>query len=211
MPALMQLKRPLSETVLFSPLAPKAVTPRFVTQFDGILDQYLSAFHGPSWRTMCHQSAKVAAKALNAVPVKHGASLCRVEMAVMMKNAQGFVHIGDPDDERIDGKVPMHFVVRIGDAAYDPTFWQLRFVKTPLDLPQKPFFFAPNVWGADAPEDSRGFRWSAVDRPTGTLLVGYKLQPAPLPLDVSQPFMPDDVADKHARQLHALWASVPGH
>jgi hypothetical protein len=166
--------------------------------FDFLMDRHMSENFGEEWRTMCHQSAKIAALALARLYPKTDIALSRVELIALMEGAPGFVHIGWADDPAaIPGKMPAHFAVKVGTGLYDPTFWQLRFVKTPLNLPSEPYFYVPEFL-AKAPLDNDGFRWVGLERPTGMLRIAYKMQSILLPFDTSQGLMSEETAEAHA-------------
>lgn len=174
-----------------------------IEAFDNALSGHMQQSFGPAWRSMCHQSAKVAARALKLLyPALH-VEMKRVELLAMMEGAGGFVHIGWADDpERIEGKIPAHFATTVGTGLYDPTFHQLRNSKTPLDLPPQPYFYAERFL-ADAPTDRHGIQWVALPRSTGMLRVGYKVHPMLEPLIPMEGMMSDSTAQVHAAAVAA--------
>ncbi len=174
-----------------------------LASLDAALATYMSERYGEEWRTMCHQSAKVATLALRKRFPRAGAELVRVELLALMKDSTRGVHIGSPDDTPKPGKYPMHWAVRMGSALYDPTFCQLQRSPTPLDLPETPFFYAPELLAAE--HLVRGFYWAVCDRPTGQLQVGYKLQPAALPSEALAQLMPEGLAKRHADRVVSAW------
>lgn len=175
-----------------------------IAAFDRALDGYMSNEIGAAWRGMCHQSAKVSAIALRQLYSHLPVELKRVELVALMEGAGRFVHIGWADDPaQIPGKIPAHFAVSVGSALYDPTFHQLRSVKTPLELPDEPYFYAERFLVA-APMDPDGFRWVGLSRSKGTLRVGYKVhgnEHLNLP---RQALMSDSQAHAHAAAVVAL-------
>jgi hypothetical protein len=177
-----------------------------VTSFellDAALAAHMHKVFGVAWRSMCHQSAKVAQKALQRLYPAQSVQLLRVELVAMMDGAGSFVHIGwSEDEEKIPGKNPAHFAVRIGSALYDPTFAQLKGARTPLDLPPTPYFFHTSFF-EQVENYATNFRMMAQKRPTGLLRVGYKMQPETLSAEILQTFMSDDVAERHAIELIA--------
>jgi hypothetical protein len=182
--------------------------------FDRAMDMHLRQAFGPGWRTMCHQSAKIAAKALRLLQPTLPAELRRVELAGYMKETAGdtqrkMVHIGWIDDPRPvrAGDVRAHFAVVIGDGIYDPTFAQLGTRTTPLDLPE-PYFYSPGV--LSAPLGFEDFHWGMAERPGGLLCVGYKLQPTPLDATMRQHLMSDSQAKPHARRVAGAYRNLTG-
>jgi hypothetical protein len=162
---------------------------------------------GPDWRTKCHQAAKISARALQMLFPPQRIELQRVELIATMKDGPGFVHLGCPDDPARPVRIPAHFAVTIGASVYDPTFAQLRNVQTHLEMPQEPYFYLQDLLKAEpkAYQGQEGFKWSSIPASTGLLLVGYKLQPAPLPDGFESLLMPDGLARRHARRVADLW------
>lgn len=179
-----------------------------IATFDAALARHMHTAFGPSWRTRCHQSAKVSTFALRLLYPEVSVELKQVELVALMAGADRFVHIGWAEDpNRIDGKIPAHFATSVGGGLYDPTFSQLRDVKTPLTLPAEPFFYAARFL-TDAPVDSDGFHWAAWEHGSGRLRIGYKVHPElrrELPVGM---LMTDQEAEAHAgavvRQLRPL-------
>lgn len=181
-----------------------------IEAFDYALDAHMLPAFGPAWRSMCHQSAKVAAKALKLLYPALPVELKRVELLALMEGAGGFVHIGWADDpERIEGKIPAHFATTIGTGLYDPTFHQLRGSKTPLDLPPQPYFYAERFL-VDAPTDRQGIQWVGLPRSTGLLRVGYKMHPMLEPLVPMEGVMSDSAAQAHATAVAARYQRIYG-
>lgn len=178
-----------------------------IAAFDDVLAAYMTGCFGIGWRTMCHQSAKIAVAALKET-VGGEVRIRRMELVALMADGTAFVHIGDPGDPAEPGKIPLHFGVQGGNALYDPTFGQLCQSRTLLDLPDEPFFFSENFFSSDALADAQGFRWSAQQRPTGILRVAYKVQPAPIPVHIAENLMTDAVAALHAKAIVAAWTST---
>lgn len=185
-----------------------------IALFDRALDQHLRAEFGATWRSMCHQSAKVASKALRLLSPAMPAQLARVELAGYMteegpETQRRMVHIGWKDDPRPlrSGEVRAHFAVVIEDAVYDPTFEQLGSRTTPLDIPA-PFFFSPEILAA--PLGFEDFHWVVANRPAGRLCIGYKLQPAPLDTASRQFLMTDAEAKRHARRVAGIYRNMVG-
>lgn len=192
-----------------------------MTKFDSSLAQYMAiTFDGATvdtwpmlnhWRTKCHLSAKVAANALRILFPQEKAALLRVEMKAKMAGDPRFVHTGWVDDpNRFAGKYPMHWAVRVGRGLYDPTFWQLCMTRTPLELPDEPFFFAPQFFDfasdpAFVGED--GFLWAQMQRPgsSAVLRVAYMVQPRPLPPEEQALLMSDSQARRHGENVAALF------
>jgi hypothetical protein len=185
-----------------------------IALFDRALDQHLRAEFGPTWRTMCHQSAKIAAKALRLLSPAMPAQLARVELAGYMaaegaETQRRMVHIGwkdDPSPVR-EGEVRAHFAVVIEDGVYDPTFEQLGTRATPLDIPA-PYFFSESM--LSAPLGFEDFHWVTATRPTCRLCIGYKLQPAPISSASRQQLMSDAEAKPHARRVAGIYRSLAG-
>jgi hypothetical protein len=178
------------------------VSPEYIEQFDKVFEQYMFDFAGIKWRTMCHQSAKIAAKSLQLLLPNIKIEMKRVELVAWMEGGKSFVHIGWLQDENIiEGKMPAHFAVIVGNSLYDPTFYQLRLCKTPLDLPEENYFYYPDYF--KLPKDENGFRWVHDKRPSGMLHVAYMLQPAPLNLseEDKKGLLSDNLAKKHANKI----------
>lgn len=166
--------------------------------FDAVLASHMHAAFGPAWRSMCHQSAKVSTVALRHLYPGASVELKQVELVALMAGAARFVHIGWAEDpNRIDGKIPAHFAAVIGTGLYDPTFSQLRNVKTPLALPPEPFFYADRFF-LDAPLDTDGFRWAAWEAGSGRLRIGYKIHPELHGAVPAGMLMTDEEAEAHA-------------
>lgn len=176
----------------------------FIVKFDKVLDKYMLGFAGENWRTMCHQSAKIAAKSLLLLLPNLKIEMRRVELIAKMDGGNSFVHIGWLEDSnKIQGKFPAHFAVAIGSGLYDPTFYQLRFAKTPLDLPDEPFFYFSEFF--KTPKDREGFRWLSERRPTGRLHIAYMMQSTPIPEEEKRKLMSDGIAKKHAKKVSDLF------
>jgi hypothetical protein len=185
-----------------------------IALFDRALDQHLRAEFGSGWRSMCHQSAKIAAKALRLLSPAMPAQLSRVELAGYMaavgpETQRRMVHIGWNDDPRPvrEGEVRAHFAVVIEKAVYDPTFEQLGTRATPLDIPA-PYFFSPAM--LSAPLGFEDFHWVVAPRPSGRLCIGYKLQPAPISSASKQLLMTDAEAKPHARRVAGIYRNFSG-
>jgi len=181
--------------------------------FDQAMNAHMSQAFGPKWRSMCHQSAKIAAKALRQLAPGSSAELQRVELAGYMKHApdvqRKMVHIGWVNDPRPirHGDIRAHFAVVIGDAIYDPTFEQLGTRTTPLDLPA-PYFYSTSV--LSAPLGFEDFHWGMAERPSGVICVGYKLQPEPIAQEFRQFLMADAAAKPHARRVAGAYRNLSG-
>jgi hypothetical protein len=198
-----------------------AIDLKTITRFDAALAQYMAiTFDGGDsstwpmlnhWRTKCHSGAKIAAFALRLLFPLEAPMLLRVEMKAKMAGSVRFVHTGWADDpNRFQGSYPMHWAVRVGKGLYDPTFWQLRVTRTPLELPDEPFFFAPEFFKfASDPQyvDTEGFLWAQMQRPGSnqTLWVAYMMQPRPLPPEEEAILMSDGQARRHAERVVALF------
>lgn len=151
------------------------VTTEVIAIFDAALATHMHTAFGPAWRSMCHQSAKISTLALKTLFPDLSVELKRVELIAMMEGSPRFVHIGWAEDpNRIDGKFPAHFATAVGTGLYDPTFHQLRNVKTPLTLPDEPFFYAARFL-TDAPIDRDGVRWAVWPKGAARLRIGYKV------------------------------------
>lgn len=180
--------------------------------FDQAMNLSLGATFGPGWRTRCHQSAKIAARALRLLLPSMPAEMRRVELAGYMDYGKGeterrMVHVGwinDPAPLR-PGQIRGHFAVIIGDAVYDPTFSQLGMLTTPIELPA-PYFYAKGV--LTAPRGFEGFHWGVDTVPSGRIWVGYKLQPAPLDQASLRGLMTDCAAKPHARRVAGAYRNL---
>lgn len=181
-----------------------------IVQFDRILDLYMRAvpgWGGTAWRGSCHRSAKVAAAALNVLFPSVEVRVRRVELIALMAGATSFAHLGWKGDTRVlDGMFPMHWAVEVDGGLYDPTFWQLNQAKTPLDLPERPFCYAPGL--VRNMEDRRGvdgegFAWIGNDAAPG-LRIGYCLRDDPLPAAITAALISDDEALFHGREAAFL-------
>lgn len=180
---------------------PASIASATVDKFDDALDQYMRQAVGEMWRTKCHQSAKIAAKALARLYPNLYVEMRRVELIARMEGAPRYVHIGWlHDPHKIDGKAPVHFAVAVGQALYDPTLGQLHYAKTPLDIPPEAHFFEPSFFSRPVTAKD-GFRWGSAQRPLGLLHVGYKMQPAKVPSEVMRDMMSDEEAREHARKV----------
>lgn len=169
--------------------------------FDNALDGHMRQFFGPGWRTMCHQSAKVSATALQILYPTLNIGMKRVELIALMEGAGSFVHIGWAEDpERIEGKYPVHFATAVGNGLYDPTFHQLKDAKTRLDLPPHSFFYAEHFL-SNAPLDRDGIRWVGLPRTTGMLRVGYKVHVTLQPPVEMEGMMSESTARMHAEAV----------
>lgn len=183
------------------------LSPEYIMDFDKKFEQYMLDFAGSKWRTMCHQSAKIASKSLQLLFPDSKIQMRRVETIAWMEGGKSFVHIGWlKDTNKINGKMPAHFAVAIEKGLYDPTFEQLKFCKTPLDLPDIPYFYNPEF--ANIVIDKNGFRWSSVDRPLGILHVGYMFQDAPLPKTELDFLLSNELAQKHAEKVAVLCRNI---
>lgn len=183
--------------------------------FDQAMDQHLKQAFGPNWRSMCHQSAKIASKALRLLAPGLSAELGRVELAGYMQETEPgekrrMVHIGWLNDPRPvqAGDIRAHFAVVMGDGLYDPTFAQLETrAKTPLDLPV-PYFYSPTLLSTTVGFED--FHWCMAERPSGMLCVGYKRQPAPInPADMRY-LISDGDAKPHARRVAGAYRNLAG-
>ncbi|MGX9221737.1 hypothetical protein ACWV27_25570 (plasmid) [Massilia varians] len=182
-----------------------------LASFDAALDAHMSSLFGRdnAWRGTCHRAAKVAAAALRAIYPGEDVQAIRVELLAYMEHGTRFAHIGWRGDERaIQGQYPMHWAVRIGDDLYDPCFWQLHALSTPLRLPSTPFFFAEG-WFEFARSgrgtDAAGVTW-VVDGGAPALNIGYLVCDEALPDDVVSSLMTDDQARLHAKLVRAAYA-----
>lgn len=171
-----------------------------IKHLDAAMDVYLTSLFGVNWRSMCHQSARIAATALNIIEPALDAKAIRVELlAKMMGDHHRLVHIGWANDSAVLlGKAPMHFAVQFGDALYDPTFWQLSRAKTPLDLPPQPYFSSEKFCGEVWRRDSMNTVVQAM--PSGILRVVYKLvdHPRDVPFRTQ---MTEENVTKHAQHV----------
>jgi hypothetical protein len=183
------------------------VSPEYIEKFDKLFEQYMFDFAGPNWRTMCHQSAKIASKSLQLLFPQIKIKMRRVEVIAWMEGGKSFVHLGWLEDpEKIEGKMPAHFAVEIGKGLYDPTFYQLRLCKTPLDLPDEPYFYYPKF--KDLIKDSNGFRWFHGDRPSGILHIAYMFQDVPLPKEELEKLLSDKEAKHHGQKVADLCKKI---
>jgi hypothetical protein len=183
------------------------VSPEYMKKFDELFEQYMLDFAGSNWRTMCHQAAKIASRSLQLLFPSIKIKIKRVEVIAWMEGAKSFVHIGWLEDpNKIEGKMPAHFAVEVGKGLYDPTFYQLRFCKTPLDLPEDQYFYYPEFIKLNV--DKNGFRWFYGDRPSGVLHIGYMFQDAPLSKEDLEQLMSDGLAKKHGEKVAALCRKI---
>lgn len=182
-----------------------------LASFDAALDSHMSSLFGRGnvWRSTCHRAAKVAAAALSEMFPSEHVQAIRVELLAYMEQGTRFAHVGWRGDERaVKGQYPMHWAVRIGDDLYDPCFWQLQSVSTPLRLPSTPFFFAEG-WFEFAKSgrgtDAAGVTW-VVDGGAPALNIGYLVCNEALPDDVVAALMTYDQARLHAKMVRAAYA-----
>lgn len=179
-----------------------------IDAFDQAMERYMTVEFKSNWRTMCHQAAKISTRALQMLFPQQPVIMQRVEMIAAMRGAPGFIHLGYPDDPARPGKIPAHFAVTVGAGLYDPTFAQLKNASTPLDLPNTPYFFLRGLLNQE-PRDfhtEKGFHWASFPaKAKGLLLVGYKVQPRPLPEEFQSLLMPDGLARRHARRVADLY------
>lgn len=185
---------------------------RTIACFDEALDLYMSAIFGSNnkWRGACHQSAKIAAAALQEVAPGTRVRAVLVELAAYMDDGKSLVHIGwKNDDRQIEGEFPMHWAVQIGDDLYDPGFWQLRKSSTPLNLPATPYFFGQG-WSQYARSgrstDSDGMTWVHDGAKPG-LNVGYLVREDGLPGHIAALLMDDSEARIHARMVRVAYGA----
>lgn len=189
-------------------------TPEQIIVFDQALDRYMSSrgeFQGDQWRHACHQSAKIAAAALNLIWPACRARVQRVQLLAYMAGAGAFVHIGWPDDpSAIEGKYPMHWAVCLGADLYDPTFWQLTKAKTPLDLPPEPFCYVPQLAKRMADPEAReedGVVWMSSSGARG-LRIGYGLVEREIPAVEARLLMGDADARRHASEVVQMYRQI---
>ncbi len=100
---------------------------------------------------------------------------------------------------------PMHWAVRIGATLYDPTFWQLRNVRTPLSLPHEPYFFCVDFFKISARGDD-GTQVVTYQSESGKLILGYRQVTEPIPLEAQSTLLPDGLVRKHARKIVSQFA-----
>lgn len=176
-----------------------------IARFDEAMDLYMSAVFGGNnaWRSCCHRAARVAVAALKELYPEAAVRAVRVELLAYMDNGTNYAHIGCVDDRELEGQFPMHWAVQIDDNLYDPTFWQLRTVRTPLTLPSAPYFFAERWF--DFARSGRGTDADVVtwvhDGAKPGLNVGYLVRHDELPPYVSPYLMPDEQARMHGRMV----------
>jgi hypothetical protein len=183
---------------------------RSIACFDEALDLYMSAVFGGDnrWRGACHQSAKIAAAALQELLPDMPVRAVLVELTAYMDDGKSLVHIGWKDDDRqIEGEFPMHWAVQIGDDLYDPGFWQLRKSTTRLALPNTAYFYAHN-WFPYAKSgrgtDADGMTWVHDGAKPG-LNVGYLVREEGLPGHITALLMDDGEARIHARMVRVAY------
>lgn len=184
-----------------------------IVQFDRAMDLYMSARFGGdhAWRGACHKAAKIAAAALEGILPSVPVKAVLVELLAYMDDGTSFAHIGWRNDpEKIPGAMPMHWAVQIGGDLYDPCFWQLRNMKTPLRLPAAPYFHAPD-WFARAHSgcatDAEGVTW-CIDSGSPGLNVGYLVRSDELPSRVRAQLMNRDTVHAHASLVRAAYAAT---
>ena len=183
------------------------ISPEYMEKFDEVFEKYMLDFAGPKWRTMCHQAAKISAKSLQLLFPNIKIKMRRVEVIAWMEGGKSFVHIGWlQDPNKIEGKMPAHFAVEVGKGLYDPTFYQLRLCKTPLDLPEDPYFYHNEF--AKLIADKNGFRWFYGNRPSGVLHIGYMFQNEQIPKEDLSKLLSDGEAKKHAEKVAALCKKI---
>jgi hypothetical protein len=183
------------------------VSSEYMEKFDQLYEQYMFDFAGSKWRTMCHQSAKIASRSLQLLFPNIKIKMRRVELIAWMEGGKSFVHIGWLEDpNKIEGKMPAHFAVEVGKGLYDPTFYQLRLCKTPLDLPEDSYFYYSEF--AKLNMDKNGFRWFHGNRPSGVLHIGYMFQDALLPKEELTHLLSDGEARKHGEKIAALCKKI---
>lgn len=123
-----------------------------------------------------------------------------------MEDGDRFVDLGNPNDPQTAARrYSVHWAIRIGSSLYDPTaLWQRRFVKTPLDLPPMPYFFAQDFFKISVRGDDGGFG-VAYQGQRGKLFLEYKLILDPLPDHIVAMMLPDGLARNHARKIVKLF------
>ena len=195
----------------------KKLSNEFIARFDAALDKHMeSSFPiddsamgagSQNWRHRCHQSAKIAARAISMLLGDDVAKLVRVHVRAQMEDGERFVDLGNPSDPpSATRRYSMHWAVRIGSSLYDPTaLWQLRRAKTPLDLPHEPYFFAQDFFKISVPSPDGGFA-VAFHGPRAKLFLDYKIISEQLPDDIVAMSMPDGPARNHARKVVKLFA-----
>lgn len=179
----------------------------FVERFDSILSEYMRSIKGwggDRWRKSCHQSAKIAAAALADLLPEADVRARRVELIAHMAGTNRCAHIGwKLDTSSIGGQYPMHWAVSMSGDLYDPTFWQLRLMKTPLTLPDQPFCYAPGMIGRLTEPGAKlddGFLWVGHAGAPG-LRIGYCLRDDPLPDSVARTLMSNAEAAEHGLRV----------
>lgn len=184
-----------------------------IAQFDRAMDLYMSARFGgdDAWRVACHKAAKIAAAALEGILPSVPVKAVLVELLAYMDDGASFAHIGWRNDpQTIPGSFPMHWAVQIGDDLYDPCFWQLRNMKTPLRLPAESYFHVPD-WFARARRgcatDAEGVTW-CIDSGSPGLNVGYLVRSDELPSRVRAQLMNRDTVHAHASLVRAAYAAT---
>lgn len=187
--------------------------PDVIAQFDEALDHHMSARFGGdnAWRGACYQAAKIAAAALAEIVPSAPVKAVLVELLAHMDGGTSFVHIGwRKDPQKILGAIPMHWAVQIGDDLYDPCFWQLRRMKTPLRLPVEPYFFEEG-WFARARSgcatDVEGVTWCR-ESDTPGLNVGYLVRSDELPSRIRAQLMNRDTVRAHASLVRAAYTAT---
>lgn len=195
----------------------KKLSNEFIIRFDAAFDKHMeSAFPinenatgaaSQHWRHRCHQSAKIAARSIGMLLGDQAVQLVRVQLRAQMEDGDRFVDLGNPNDPPTAARrYSMHWAVRIGSSLYDPTaLWQLRFVKTQLDLPPEPYFFAQDFFKISVPGPGGGFV-VAYHGPRVKLFLDYKLILDPLPDDIVAMMLPDGLVRNHARKVVKIFA-----
>jgi len=182
-----------------------------IAQFDQAMHLYMAARFGGTWRVACHKAAKIAAAALAEIVPSVPVRAVLVELLAYMDGGTSFAHIGWRDDPlTVPGSFPMHWAVQIGDDLYDPCFWQLRNMKTPLRLPPEPYFFVKD-WFAVARSgcatDAEGVTWCR-DQEVPGLNVGYLARSDELPSRVRAQLMTRDAVRAHAGLVRDAFAAA---
>lgn len=184
-----------------------------IGRFDRAMDLHMSSRFGGNnaWRGACHRAAKIAAVALERTLPSVEVKAVLVELVAYMDGGTRFVHIGWRDDpQTIPGSFPMHWAVQIGDDLYDPCFWQLKNMKTPLRLPAEPYFHAPD-WFAQARSgcatDAEGVTW-CIDSGSSGLNIGYLVRSDELPSRVRAQLMNRDTVHAHAGLVRSAYVAT---
>jgi len=184
-----------------------------IAQFDRAMDLYMSARFGGdnAWRGACHRAAKIAAVALEGILPSVPVKAVLVELVAYMDGGTSFVHIGWRDDRQIiPSSFPMHWAVQVGDDLYDPCFWQLRNMKTPLRLPAEPYFHAPDWFErarCGSATDDQGVTW-CIDGDSPRLNVGYLVRSDELPSRIRAQLMNRDTVRAHAGRVRAAYSAT---